>query len=305
MRSICALTGPTGGGKSDLALRLAASLPIEIISVDSAQVYRGLDIGTAKPTLAVRTSVPHHLIDIREPEGNYSAGEFLADVARLLPEIIARQRVPLLVGGTMLYLRALITGISNLPAAVPELRAAIDAEAAERGWPEMHAELALVDREAAARIATNDAQRIQRALEVYRSSGVPLSQWHAAGAQPPPYQFVRLAVVPDRAVLHQRIEARFRSMLDIGLLDEVRSLRSRGSLTAQHPSIRSVGYRQIWAHLAGEYDLDTAILKSVAATRQLAKRQLTWLRSDPQVIWLDPAAVNAYAAVRSQVVQTM
>ncbi len=304
MQTVCVLTGPTGAGKSALALRLAEDLPLDIVSVDSAQVYRGLDIGTAKPSAAIRAAVPHHLIDIREPEENYSAAEFLAAVNRLVPEVLARGRIPLLVGGTMLYLRTLVTGISRLPPASPAIRAALDAEAAARGWPQLHAELATIDPEAAARINAHDSQRIQRALEVYRATGVPISDWHAQGAVPLPFRFARIALVPpDRAVLHQRIEQRFRSMLEFGLLDEVRRLRARGNLGLAHSSMRSVGYRQLWGFLDGEYDLSTAVLKSVAATRQLAKRQLTWLRSDPETVWLDPDDSATFAALRSQVAQ--
>jgi tRNA dimethylallyltransferase len=300
MQTVLVVTGPTGAGKSDLVLRLAEDLPIEIISMDSAQVYRGLDIGTAKPSAAVRARVPHHLIDIREPHENYSAGDFFGDVAALIPAIVARGSVPVIAGGTMLYLRALVRGLSELPRAAPDVRAAIDAEAARVGWPSMHAELASVDPVAAQRIHTNDPQRIQRALEVFRTTGQSLTHWHERGTGRLPYKFERWALVPDRAALHQRIADRYNAMVSAGFVEEVRDLHCRGNLTAQHSSIRSVGYRQIWSYLAGEWDLDTAHLKSVAATRQLAKRQMTWLRSDPEVAWHDPTLDSAFAALRSR-----
>ncbi len=301
MQTVLVLTGPTGAGKSALAETLAADLPLEIVSCDSSQVYRGLDIGTAKPSSALRASVPHHLIDIREPEGSYSAGDFSVDVARLLPEIYARGHVPVIVGGTMLYLRALVQGLAQLPRAAAALRAAIDAEGAERGWPALHAELCAVDPAAAARIHPNDPQRIQRALEVYRSTGTPISVLQSQTTPTLPYAFLRIAIAPaSRALLHARIEHRFAAMLRAGLVQEVAYLRARGNLNARHASIRSVGYRQIWAHLAGECDLDTAVAQAVAATRQLAKRQLTWLRSDRDAVWLDPDEPATVTAVRSR-----
>jgi len=286
-----ALAGPTASGKSAAALAIASIRPIEIVSVDSALVYRGMDIGTAKPTAAERAQVPHHLIDIRDPTQAYSAAEFAADAARCIREIHARGALPVLVGGTMLYLKALFEGLAPMPAADPQVRAELDAQAAREGWPAMHAELARIDPVTAARLAPLDAQRIQRALEVYRLSGRSLSDWHAqadpAGALAPmrPTQLISLEP-QDRAWLHARIAMRYTQMLDAGLLDEVRSLRARGDLQPELPSMRCVGYRQAWTWLdaaeAGTpQPLSTLIDTGVAATRQLAKRQLTWLRGLP------------------------
>jgi tRNA dimethylallyltransferase len=284
---IC-LAGPTGAGKSTLALAYAREaaqahrVPVEIISVDSAQVYRGMDIGTAKPTREERAEVPHHLIDILEPSQAYSAAAFAADAERLAGEIRARGRLPLLVGGTMLYVKALRDGLDAMPAADAAVRAALDAEAAQRGWPAMHAELARVDAATAARLAPLDAQRIQRALEVWRVSGQPLSAWQRAAGVDPQARRARWPLVSfepqARAWLHVRIGERFDAMLRAGLLDEVRALRARGDLDAAMPSMRCVGYRQAWAALdSGRIDALRA--HGTAATRQLAKRQLTWLRS--------------------------
>lgn len=293
---IVVLTGPTGAGKSDWALRLAERLPLEIVSVDSAQVYRGLDIGTAKPTEQERALVPHHLIDIRDASESYSAGQFLADATILIRQIRARGRMPLLVGGTMLYLRALLFGLADLPRASPEVRQALDQRGATEGWPALHAELERLDPVAAGRIHPNDPQRIQRALEVCYTSGRRLSELQqetrSALGEPVP---LRWAISPsDRAVLHERIEIRFRRMMDQGFLDEVKTLFARGDLTARHPAIRAVGYRQLWAHLDGQCSLDEGVLRSLAATRQLAKRQLTWLRSDTDIHWIDSLSPNAY-----------
>lgn len=284
------LAGPTGTGKTEWALRLASHAPIEIVSVDSALVYRGLDIGTAKPLRAVRESVPHHLIDICEPAESYSAGRFVVDALRAIAEIHARRRVPLLVGGTMLYLRALLDGLAVLPAASPRLRAEIDARAAHEGWPALHAELAALDPEAAARIAANDSQRIQRALEVCLSSGQPLSLLQRSTSSPLAGTPLRywLLYPSERAWLHERLARRFEAMMVAGFLDEVRGLRERGGLTMRHPAIRSVGYRQLWAHLDGCYPLQEAMRRAVAATRQLAKRQLTWIRAEKRGQRLDP-----------------
>jgi len=290
------LTGPTGAGKSDWAMRLARELPLEIISVDSAQVYRGLDIGTAKPPLSERAQVPHHLIDIREPFESYSAGQFVADAKRLIGEIRSRHRVPLLVGGTMLYLRSLLNGIADLPQGSAQLRQSIDERAVREGWSTLHAELARLDPEAAARIHPNDPQRIQRALEVIHLAQRPLSQLQRAthSALEEPIR-LRWAIAPaDRARLHERIALRFQSMMSQGFLDEVARLHARGDLTAEHPAIRAVGYRQLWAHLSGLATLTEAVDRSIAATRQLAKRQLTWLRSDKEIRWLDSQAPDAY-----------
>lgn len=283
------IAGPTASGKSGLALRLAELMPAELISVDSAQVYRGFDIGSAKPSRSLRDRIPHHLIDIRNPEDTYSAGEFVTDALQAIETIRARGRLPILVGGTMLYFNALIRGIARLPTADPDIRRAIDADAAVRGWPAVHTELLAVDPMAAAKIHPNDAQRIQRALEVYRATGRPISEWQRETSARHTWRFSRLALVPtDRAWLHERIEQRFRQMMQEGFLEEVRALRARSSLAPEAPSLRAVGYRQLWAHLAGEIDLPTAVARAVVATRQLAKRQLTWIHADPDWEGLDP-----------------
>jgi tRNA dimethylallyltransferase len=282
------LAGPTASGKSALALALAARWPVEIVSVDSALVYRGMDVATAKPSAAERAAVPHHLIDLLDPAEAYSAARFAADARRLIIEIQARDRLPLLVGGTMLYFKALIDGLDALPEADPAVRAALDAEAAERGWPALHAELARVDPATAARLAPNDAQRIQRALEVWRSSGQALSSFHRERSQRDHRLALPLiALEPlDRSWLHSRIAKRFDAMLEQGLLDEVRTLRARGDLHAGLPSMRCVGVRQAWQALDEADPPDLAALRErgIAATRQLAKRQLTWLRSMPRVV---------------------
>ena len=276
------LAGPTASGKTAIALALAAEVPVEIISVDSALVYRGMDIGTAKPSAAEQAAVSHHLIDLIDPLEAYSAAQFVADARRLIGEIRGRGRWPLLVGGTMLYFKALIEGLDTLPAADPALRAALDAEAAERGWPAMHAELARVDPVTAARLPPGDSQRIQRALEVFRASGRPLSSWHQAGQRQVADDGLLLSLEPDdRAWLHRRIAQRFDAMLEAGLLVEVQALRQRGDLHLGLPSMRCVGYRQAWECL-DEGDLAPLRERGIAATRQLAKRQLTWLRSMPQ-----------------------
>jgi tRNA dimethylallyltransferase len=288
------LTGPTATGKSAWAVRLAEDLPIEVISMDSAQVYRGMNIGTAKPRESLRARIPHHLIDILEPTESYSAGQFVADCARLVGEIRARGRVPLLVGGTMLYLRAVLLGIADLPHGSAELRRAIDARAEVEGWPRLHAELARLDPEAAARIHPNDPQRIQRALEVCYATGRPLSQLQRT-RRPVLSHLPRWALAPvDRTVLHRRIERRLSRMMEQGFLHEVAGLYKRGDLTSRHPAVRAVGYRQLWAHLEGRYGLDEACDKALAATRQLAKRQLTWLRADRDIRWIDPETPDAY-----------
>ncbi len=295
---VIVLTGPTGVGKSDWALELAATLPIEIVSCDSAQVFRGLDIGTAKPDAATRARAPHHLLDLRDPAERYSAGEFVADATTALRAILARGRLPVVVGGTMLYLRALLHGMAPLPTARADIRAEIDARAAREGWPALHADLARHDPVAAARIHANDRQRIQRALEVFYATGSPITAWQrSADAAAGGFEFHGWALVPtDRAILHARIERRFEAMMAAGLLDEVRTLRARPDLAAELPAIRAVGYRQLWQHLAGECDLGTASLRAVAATRQLAKRQLTWLKSSISLENIDPFEPSARAA---------
>jgi len=279
-RSALLLMGPTGAGKSELAVSLAGRLPFEIISVDSAQVYRGMDIGTAKPDPETRRRIAHHLIDIRDPAMSYSAGEFVRDAIRAMREVWQRGRQPLLVGGTMLYFHALKVGLAALPEADPGVRAQIDAQAAAAGWSAVHRELERVDPEAAARIHVNDPQRIQRALEVYRVTGEPLTRLQQSRTSAfAGVQVREFAVAPlERAVLHRRIESRFRAMVAAGFLEEVRKLRERSDLSAEHPSMRAVGYRQVWRHLEGECDLEETAQRAIAATRQLAKRQLTWLR---------------------------
>jgi tRNA dimethylallyltransferase len=289
------LAGPTGSGKTDWSLRLAACAPIEIVSVDSALVYRRLDIGTAKPAADVRARIPHHLIDICEPTETYSAGRFAADALRCIAEIHGRGRVPLLVGGTMLYVRALVHGLAEMPQASAGLRAEIDARAAAEGWTAQHARLKTLDPEAAARIAPNDSQRIQRALEVCLSSGRPISELQKRTVSPLAGWPLRYWILApgERARLHELLAQRFKSMMAAGFLAEVQDLRQTPGLSAQHPAMRAVGYRQLWAHLDGAYGLEEAVRRAVAATRQLAKRQLTWLRSERQGSRIDPAAADA------------
>jgi tRNA dimethylallyltransferase len=284
------LTGPTGVGKSDWAIRLANEAAVEIVSVDSALVYRGLDIGSAKPARELRQRIPHHLIDICEPTQTYSAGQFVTDASACIAQIHARRRVPLLVGGTMLYLRALLHGLAPLPQASPELRAQLDERAARAGWPALHTELSRVDPVAGARIAPNDSQRIQRALEVYYTAGRPISELQRATVSPLAGLRLKYWVLAplERSVLHERLSGRFQAMMAAGFLNEVKGLRQRGDLTARHPSMRSVGYRQLWAHLDGECALEEAEQRGIFATRQLAKRQLTWLRAEKVPDWLDP-----------------
>jgi tRNA dimethylallyltransferase len=280
--------GPTASGKSALAAALALRFRAEIVSVDSAQVYRGMDVGTAKPTAAERARIPHHLIDILDPTEAYSAARFRADAVVAVHAIAARGRIPLLVGGTMLYFKALREGLSDLPGADAPLRAALEAEGRERGWPALHAELARVDPVTAARLKPGDAQRIQRALEIWRATGVPMSRLLGGRPGALPFRLVQIALVPaDRAALHRRIAERFERMLAGGLVEELIALRERYALHAGLPSMRCVGYRQAWAHLAGEYDRATLRERGIFATRQLAKRQLTWLRSTPGTIELD------------------
>ncbi len=289
------LAGPTASGKSGLALQLAARAPIEIVSVDSTQVYRGFDIGAAKPDEVTRARIPHHLIDIREPAEVYSAGEFVADALRLIGEIHARGRTPLLVGGTMLYFNAFVRGIAPLPTANPAIRAELDARAAEVGWPALHAELARIDPVAARRIHPNDPQRIQRALEVYAASGRPISEWQRETRSPAAgLRLHRYALVPaDRLALHERIAERFAAMLAAGFLHEVERLRVRPDIPDSAAVLRAVGYRQLWAHLRGEYSFEEAVRRAVAATRQLAKRQLTWINADPGWHRVDPFIAGA------------
>lgn len=291
--------GPTASGKTEFALQLAESLPVDVISVDSALVYRGMNIGTAKPDGETLRRIPHRLIDIRDPVETYSAGEFVRDAGREIDAILADGRVPLLVGGTMMYFRSLIHGIANLPQANAATRAAIDAEAAQNGWPAMHQQLTKIDPVAAARINANDSQRIQRALEVHRISGKTLSDWQATDApRQNDYSFTKIALVSEsRQLLHERIAGRLQTMIDGGFLEEVRTLMATPELTPDHPSMRAVGYRQFWSHLEGNYDFQEATTKTLAATRQLAKRQLTWLRSEDGLNVVDPLAGDAFASI--------
>lgn len=277
------ITGPTACGKTDLALELASQVPLEIVSMDSALVYRGLDIGTAKPSVATLAAVPHHLIDILEPYDAYSAGRFARDASTAISAIRARGRLPLLVGGTLLYLRALRDGLARLPRADSAVRAALDREAALHGWATLHERLRSVDPAAAARIAPSDRQRIQRALEVYELAGRPISELQDSSRTASGLRILTIALVPERrAHLNQRIEQRFDAMVAAGLVSEVERLRARGDLTASMPSMRAVGYRQVWSFLAGEHSWEEARTKAIVATRQYAKRQLTWLRGDPR-----------------------
>lgn len=276
-----ALIGPTASGKTDLALDIASRFPVELISLDSAQVFIGMDIGTAKPDRATLAQYPHHLIDLITPEEHYSAARFREDALRIMGEITVRGRIPLLVGGTMLYYKALVEGLADMPEADPQLRAEIDALAVERGWPALHAELARLDPVAAARLAPNDSQRIQRALEVVRITGKPLDKhWQAQSRPELPYRLLTLALAaPERKVLHERIGLRFRAMLAAGLIDEVKALRANFHLTADLPSMRCVGYRQAWEMLEGQIPLAELTDRGIFATRQFAKRQITWLRA--------------------------
>ncbi len=290
-----ALLGPTASGKSALAAALAARLPLEIVSMDSAQVYRGMDIGTAKPGADERSRIPHHLVDVVDPDQAYSSGRWRDDAVRAAVEILARKRLPLFVGGTMLYYRALTGGLDALPQAHAETRAQLDEEARRRGWPALHAELAAVDPRAAQRIAPGDSQRIQRALEVWRLTGKPLSALQGTAKAQLPFRLKAFALMPrDRGELHRRIAARFDDMLRQGLVREVRTLRGKYRLTAGMPSMRCVGYRQVWQMLEGEIPEAALPGQAVAATRQLAKRQLTWLRSFAEVeaIGVDPTAAD-------------
>ena len=290
---------PTASGKTAVVFELADRLPVEIVSVDSAQVFRDMDIGTAKPDRATLAKYPHHLIDLITPEESYSAARFRADALRVMGEITARGKVPLLAGGTMLYFKALREGLSDLPQADPELRRAIDAEAQARGWSALHAELAALDPAAAARLKPTDAQRIQRALEVVRLTGAPLAESLARKPEgAPPFRLIQLALLPaDRAVLHERIARRFDAMLDAGLIEEVRGLRRKYRLDACLPSMRCVGYRQVWEFLEGNCDRAALREKGIAATRQLAKRQLTWLRGWQDVETFDCLAADLVAQV--------
>jgi tRNA dimethylallyltransferase len=299
-QAIC-LMGSTASGKTDVAISLCKRFPFEVISVDSALVYRGMDIGTAKPDAETLRRTPHRLIDIRDPEESYSAGDFVRDAHAEMQSIVAAGRVPLLVGGTMMYFRALTEGIAELPSASAALRAGIDSEAKDVGWPAMHALLCRIDPAAAARIEPNDRQRIQRALEVYRVSGRPLSEWQELAAvetRDAGIRYVKIALqIEPRSVLHERIRERLGQMLEAGFLDELRRLMQRPGLGRDSPAMRSVGYRQFWSHLAGDCSLEAAHDRALAATRQLAKRQITWLRSETSLKSIDPLESGAIDAI--------
>ena len=304
-----AIAGPTASGKTAAALAIAEKYPVEIISVDSALVYRGMDIGTAKPSAAELAAVPHHLIDIRDPLTAYSAAEFVLDAELLIEAITARGKLPLLVGGTMLYFKALFDGLDDMPKADPQVRATLALEALEKGWPALHAELADVDAITANRLAPNDSQRISRALEVFRISGQPLSSFHQQSATKNIAAHARntwtgalISLEPqERSWLHSRIADRFDAMLAVGFLDEVKALRARGDLNPDLPSMRCVGYRQAWKALDGNWPLAELRDKGIVATRQLAKRQITWLRSMPQRRIVACDAPDALAQVMEQV----
>ncbi|RTZ44709.1 tRNA (adenosine(37)-N6)-dimethylallyltransferase MiaA [Candidimonas sp. SYP-B2681] len=284
-KNIICLAGPTAAGKSAATLALAQRWPIEIIIVDSATIYRGMDIGTAKPSRAEQAFVPHHLLDIRDPAQSYSAAEFQQDATALIRDITVRGKIPLLCGGTMLYYKALREGLNDLPAADAAVRMQIDLEAQISGWPELHRQLADYDPITAARLAPNDSQRLQRAIEIYRISGRPMSAWlaDARPQQDSELEFITVSLEPsDRLALHARIAGRYQTMINDGLLREVQALHQRSELHTGLPSVRCVGYRQLWDYLDGKIDLSAAVEQAIAATRQLAKRQLTWLRSEPQ-----------------------
>ncbi len=300
-RPVICLMGPTASGKTDLAVEIVQALPADIVSVDSAMVYRGMDIGTAKPDPDVLACAPHRLIDICDPAESYSAARFRDDARREVDAIHAAGRIPLLVGGTGLYFRAFEQGMAAMPGASHHLRQRLAAEAAEYGWAAMHARLAEVDPDSAARIHPNDPQRLQRALEVHELTGRPLSEyWAENRSEPNPYELIKLVVAPaDRDVLRERAASRFHAMLEAGLVEEVRALYSRRDLHHNLPSMRMVGYRQIWRYLAGQLDYEDMIKHAVVATRQLAKRQLTWFRAEQQAQWFDSTADDLFDTVWS------
>ena len=305
---IC-LAGPTAAGKSAACLALAERWPLEIVNVDSATIYRGMDIGTAKPGAEERARVPQHLLDIRDPSESYSAAQFRDDALRLIDEIRARGRIPLLAGGTMLYFKALREGLDELPQADPALRAELEDRAARHGWPSLHAELARLDPATAGRLAPNDSQRIQRALEICIVSGRPMSALLSGAKRaegPSTHRYVTISLEPsDRTALHKRIAARFDAMLEAGFVAEVQGLRERGDLHPGLPSMRCVGYRQIWTHLDGDTTFAEAREQAIAATRQLAKRQITWLRALPERIRIDCLASDAVARTVDTVATTL
>jgi tRNA dimethylallyltransferase len=303
---VIALMGPTAAGKTDLALGLAEALNGEIISVDSALVYQGMDIGTAKPSPQEQARVPHHLIDIRDPSQSYSAADFCRDAHQAIAQILAAGKTPILAGGTMLYFKTLLEGLSPMPPSQEAVRSAIEAEAAQLGWPAMHQLLASVDPLTAAKLHPNHSARIGRALEVWRISGVPMSQWQgqAEGGLASEYQWVQLAVAPrERSLLHQRIALRFDAMLKQGFIEEVQALRQRPDLHADLPALRAVGYRQVWQFLDGQLAAADLPAVAVAATRQLAKRQLTWLRGWHDLRWVDTQDQNARVLNNEEILQ--
>lgn len=293
------LMGPTASGKTDLAIALRQTLPVEVISVDSALIYKGMDIGTAKPSQAELALAPHRLIDILDPAESYSAMNFRADALKEMADITASGRIPLLVGGTMLYYKALIEGLSPLPSADPTIRAEIEQRAEQQGWAALHQELLKIDPVAGTRINPNDSQRINRALEVFYITGKTMTELTAEQGESLPYDVLQFAIAPqERAVLHERIEQRFHKMIALGFEEEVKKLYARSDLHIDLPSIRCVGYRQMWEYLQGEISLDEAIFKGICATRQLAKRQITWLRSwQGELTWLDSLAPEQAKAI--------
>lgn len=302
--SVFCLMGPTASGKTDLAVAVARRLPVELISVDSAQVYRGMDIGTGKPDAQTLALAPHRLIDIRDPSEPYSAADFRIDALACIEQALAADRIPLLVGGTMLYFKVLRDGIADMPTASPQIRAAIEQLANEEGWPAVHARLAAVDPVTASRLHPNDPQRLQRAFEVYLASGKTMTELHGSRAQGDgsdaalPFTLRFLGLVPDqRSQLHEKIAQRFQSMLRLGLVREVEALYARGDLSSDLPAIKSVGYRQVWQYLSGQIDYDAMVERGIIATRQLAKRQYTWLRSWPELTRLGGCSENSLNAV--------
>ena len=307
MQPIICLMGPTASGKTQLSVKLVQQFPFEIISVDSAMVYRGMDIGTAKPTDDILKIAPHRLIDIREPENAYSAAQFRQDALREIHAILAQDKIPLLVGGTMLYFRALQQGLSDLPSADENIRKKISAKAIESGWPALHDYLTKIDPIAAARIHPHDSQRISRAVEVYELTGKNLSTWQEeSGEALAGYQICNIAIAPsNRAILHTRIAERFKHMLAEGFIEEVKKLYARGHLTEAMPAMRSVGYRQVWHYLEGKLTFAEMQERGIIATRQLAKRQLTWLRSWPNVIWFDSEMQGLYDHIASYLISVL
>ncbi len=300
-----ALMGPTAAGKTDLAIAIHEQLGAEIISVDSTLVYRQMNIGTAKPSMEELARAPHRLIDIRDPSEPYSVADFCADATREIESIIDSGKTPLLTGGTMMYFKALLEGMSDLPEANETIRREIESEAGRHGWPHLHTQLAEVDPASAAKIHPNHSQRLGRAIEVYRITGKPMSSFHGQmkGGLLNDFSWVQLAIAPsDRSVLHRRIALRFDQMIEQGVVDEVRSLRDRGDLHKDLPAIRAVGYRQIWEFLDGEYGFDEMREKGVAATRQLAKRQLTWLRKWPELNWVDSLDKSGQELSKSEII---